>query len=170
MIIWFKPNDLHTWLLGHTENAGLMLGQRRRRWPNIKTSICWITGVYLLCINRDGSNIADKPNTVLMLGHRLRRWPNIKPALHRHLLFAWHPAPSFVGFFVVTQKLWIAVARHNFKWVKITIILWNSMTLTSFVFTELANTIKYGGVLYNLVITEWRHCMSQNEVWGGDVI
>ena len=36
-------------------------------------------------------------------------------------------------------------------------ILWNSMTLTSFVFTELADTIKYGGgVLYNLVFTEWR--------------
>ena len=34
-------------------------------------------------------------------------------------------------------------------------ILWNSMTLTSFIFTELANTMKYGGgVLYNLVFTE----------------
>ena len=51
----------------------------------------------MLCINRDGSNIADKPNTVLMLGHRLRRWPNIKLALHGHLLFAWHPALTFVG-------------------------------------------------------------------------
>ena len=59
--------------------------------------------------------------------------------------------------------------------------LWNSMTSTSFVFTELANTMKYGegflynlvftafhrmkyggGVLYNLVFTEWRHCVSQN--------
>ena len=46
-------------------------------------------------------------------------------------------------------------------------ILLNSMTLTSFVFTELANTIKYGGgVLYKLVFTEWRHCISQNDVWG----
>ena len=45
--------------------------------------------------------------------------------------------------------------------------LWNSMTSTSFVFTELANTMKYGGgVLYNLVFTAWRHCVSQNEVWG----
>ena len=27
--------------------------------------------------------------------------------------------------------------------------------------------MKYGGgVLYNLVFTEWRHCVSQNEVWG----
>ena len=45
--------------------------------------------------------------------------------------------------------------------------LWNSMTSTSFVFTKLANTMKYGGgFLYNLVFTEWRHCVSQNEVWG----
>ena len=41
------------------------------------------------------------------------------------------------------------------------------MTSTSFVFTELANTMKYGGgFLYNLVFTVWRHCVSQNEVWG----
>ena len=38
------------------------------------------------------------------------------------------------------------------------------MTSTSFVFTELANTMKYGGgFLYNLVFTEWRHCVSQNK-------
>ena len=37
------------------------------------------------------------------------------------------------------------------------------MTLTSFVFTELANTMKYGrGVLYNLIFTDWRHRVSQN--------
>ena len=41
-------------------------------------------------------------------------------------------------------------------------LLWNSIS-TSFVFTELANTRKYeGGFLYNLVFTEWRHCVSQN--------
>ena len=63
------------------------------------------------------------------------------------------------------------------------------MTLTCFVFTELANTMKYGGgvlynlifhrvtslrftewsmmegVLYNLNFTEWRHCVSQNSIW-----
>ena len=45
--------------------------------------------------------------------------------------------------------------------------LWNSMTSTTFVFTELANTMKYEGwFLYNLVFTEWRHCVLQNEVWG----
>ena len=46
-------------------------------------------------------------------------------------------------------------------------ILWNSMTSTSSVFTELANAMKYGGgFLYNLVFNEWRHCVSQNEVLG----
>ena len=45
-------------------------------------------------------------------------------------------------------------------------ILWNSMTLTSFVFTELANTMKYGeGVSYNIIFTECRHWVSQNEEW-----
>ena len=47
------------------------------------------------------------------------------------------------------------------------VILWNSRTLTSFVFTELASTMKYGeGVLYNLVFTEWHHWVSHNEVKG----
>ena len=33
----------------------------------------------------------------------------------------------------------------------------------SFVFTELANTMKYGGgFLYNLLFTELHHCVSQN--------
>ena len=46
-------------------------------------------------------------------------------------------------------------------------ILWWKMTMTSFVFTKLANTMKYGGgVLYNLVFTEWRHWVTQNGVWG----
>ena len=41
------------------------------------------------------------------------------------------------------------------------------MTSKSFVFTDLANTMKYGeGFLFNLVFTAWRHCVSQNEVWG----
>ena len=49
----------------------------------------------------------------------------------------------------------------------IQIILWNSVTSTFFVFTELANTMKYGGgFLYNLLFTEWLHCVSQNEVCG----
>ena len=46
------------------------------------------------------------------------------------------------------------------------------MTSTSFVFTELANTMKYGGGFLYLVFTEWRHCVSQNEIayGGGGVI
>ena len=46
-------------------------------------------------------------------------------------------------------------------------ILWNSMISTSFVFTELANTMNYGrGFLYNLVFIGWHLSVSQNEVWG----
>ena len=62
-------------------------------------------------------------------------------------------------------------------------ILWNSMTSTSFVFTEGSyvtlfspsdvtafHRMKYGGgVLYNLVFTEWRHCVSQN-CWKHNII
>ena len=44
-------------------------------------------------------------------------------------------------------------------------ILWNSMTMTPFVFTELANTMKYGGgVLYNLVFTE-RYMWAVTMAW-----
>ena len=36
------------------------------------------------------------------------------------------------------------------------------MTSTSFVLTELANTMKYGGgFLYDLVFTEWRQCFQE---------
>ena len=81
------------------------------------------------------------PNVVLMLGRRRRRRASIGTTLGQRLV----------------------IARIQY----FNSILRNSMTLTSFVFTELANTMKYGGgVLYNLVFTEWRHCVSQNEVWG----
>ena len=52
-------------------------------------------------------------------------------------------------------------------------ILWNSMTLTSFVFPELAYTMKNGGgILYRpkLVFIEWHHWVSQNEVRGRGLI
>ena len=46
------------------------------------------------------------------------------------------------------------------EWAIIFCILWNWMTLTSFVFIELANTMKYGwGILYNLVFIT---CVSHN--------
>ena len=48
----------------------------------------------------------------------------------------------------------------GFRNLNVDCILLNSMTSISFVFTELANTMKYGGgFLYNLVFTEWRHCV-----------
>ena len=59
----------------------------------------------------------------------------------------------------------LGLGFNLFIWHILTV--WNSITSTSFVFTELANTMKYGGgFLYNLVFTEWRHCVSQSEVWG----
>ena len=119
--------------LGHTENAGL---------------IGYITGVYLLCINRDGSNITDKPNAVLMSGHRLRRWPT----LNQHCI----DTPCLPGTplwllrltFVVTQKLWIAVARHNLQVSENynDPVKFNDLDLLFF--TELANTKKYGGEVF----------------------
>ena len=64
-----------------------------------------------------------------------------------------------IAVFILSQVSRFISLIHN--------ILWNSMTSTSFVFTELANTMKYGGgFLYNLFFIEWRHCVSQNEVWG----
>ena len=53
------------------------------------------------------------------------------------------------------------------RWNERGTILWNSMTVTSFVFTDMANTMMYcGGVLYNLLFTECRHWVSQKEAWG----
>ena len=44
------------------------------------------------------------------------------------------------------------------------------MTSISYVFTELANIMKYGGgFLYNLVFTEWRHSVLQNDPMEGMV-
>ena len=61
--------------------------------------------------------------------------------------------------------------QHEYSLWRRRFTLWNSMTSTPFVFTELANTMKYGeGLLYNLVYSEWRHCVSQNEVWERGVL
>ena len=61
-----------------------------------------------------------------------------------------------------TYDSFLKLDKHYFIYARYAYILWNSMTLTSFVFTKLANTMKYGGgFLYNLVFTEWRHCFSQ---------
>ena len=92
-------------------------------------------------------------------------------AQHSILICA-HLYYAFCGFNVVLCPFQItsSSAKLDLKGVWYLVrdtILWNSMTSTSCVFTELANTMKYGGgFLYNLVFTEWRHCVSQNEVWG----
>ena len=49
-------------------NAGFMLGQRRRRWTNIKPTL--------------GENLNH--NAGFMLGQRHRRWANMKPALGKN--------------------------------------------------------------------------------------
>ena len=84
------------------------------------------------------ANTRHSPNVGLMLAQCLRCWPNINP-LNSH-----------------------DASKHHFASLKNDLI-----SLTSSVFTELANTMKYGGgVLYNLVLTEWRHWVSYNEIWG----
>ena len=95
----------------------------------------------------------------------------LTPMRQRRIPYTWYN--------IIKILLWYAISNVHYhtenRWrppdddmhVFVSSIMWNSMTLTSFVFTELANTMKYGeGVLYNLVFTEWRHCVSQNEVWG----
>ena len=47
------------------------------------------------------------------------------------------------------------IVTSVFRSIKTSYILWKSMTSTFFIFTELANTMKYGGgFLYNLLFTE----------------
>ena len=81
-----------------------MLGQRRRGWKNIKTtlaqrlvfagsqSVCYVwPNIEPTLIQRlvsAGEEVAECPENTMhltnvgsMLGHRLRLWPNIEPAL-----------------------------------------------------------------------------------------
>ena len=134
-------------------------------------------------------------NNVVLFSNLLRCWPNISTALGQHVLPAryhhlnwpyitqltynsFHNMPYpiliyteiYLATFIHPQTLYLL---RMARWISIltsqiisltpqTNILWNSMTMTSFVFTELANR---GGVLYNLLFTEWRHCAWQNDVW-----
>ena len=67
-----------------------------------------------------------------------------------------------ISYLQLYVNIWGAIACHILS-PQYTSFLWNSMTSTSFIFTELANTMRYGrGFLYNLVFTEWRHCVPQN--------
>ena len=55
-----------------------MLGQRRRRWHNIKPAL----------VHRDDSSLCLQQvvkNDVLMLGQRRRLWPNIKTTLFQYV-------------------------------------------------------------------------------------
>ena len=59
----------------HLADVGLMLGQRRRRWPNIKSALgrsatCWPSSAYT-------PGTWDSSNVCSMLAHRLWRWHNI---------------------------------------------------------------------------------------------
>ena len=148
------------------------------------------------------------PNATVMLGDRLRRWPNITAALGLCLVFTGKslsgdgraPGEISLSYFACPADNMTPRADTITKWLvrpgdnsilkhcnssPLALILWNSKTLTSFVFTELPNTMeytgegvtllapsdvtafhrmKYGGegLIYNLVFTEWRHCVSQN--------
>ena len=63
-----------------------VLGQRRRRWPNINPTL----GQLPVFAGKVGNleNFRHCPNVGLMLVNRLRDWHNIKPALAQRLLFA----------------------------------------------------------------------------------
>ena len=65
--IYPPPENVRPW-----NNAGLMLGQRRRRWPSINPTL--VQGIVFA---------AKKHwfNVVIILGQRCRRWPSIKPKL-----------------------------------------------------------------------------------------
>ena len=81
-----------------------MLGQRRRRWTNIKATLGQRLFVEWdlpprknensisknISMTRDGStaNTRLQGNVDLMLAHRLRLWANIKSTLVQHLVFA----------------------------------------------------------------------------------
>ena len=77
--------------------------------------------------------------------------------------------PSRVFYLPNLNNNWLTAVigqSHVTGWATLSLvggsILWNSMTSTSFVFTELANTMKYGGgFLYKLVFTEWRHSVKK---------
>ena len=65
---------------------GPMLGQRRRRWPNIKTTLaehpCYL-GTWIHPTKHNALS-----NVWSMLVHRLRRWPTIPPTLSKRLVLA----------------------------------------------------------------------------------
>ena len=106
-----------------------------------------------------------RSNVVSILGQRCRQWYNIQSTDRQVNVFNRGP----LNVLPFNRQIFIKSSPKIIVTWKVTIysppvvILWNSMTSTSFVFIELANTMKYvGGLLYNLDFTDWRHCVSQN--------
>ena len=68
-------------------NVVLMLGQRRRRWTNIKSTldlgssrlVCW-AGIHI------AGNVMRWPSSTSVLGYRLGHWPNSETMLDRSLV------------------------------------------------------------------------------------
>ena len=63
-------------------NAGLMLRHRRRRCPNIKTTL-GLSAMFKpsRSMHSKYMHASNLSNAVLILGQRLQRWTNIKSAL-----------------------------------------------------------------------------------------
>ena len=76
--------------LGNTKNqpnVGLMLGQRYRRWLNIKPTLGRCI-VFAEESHTVPASTRHRPNVGPMLGQRRRRWTNIGPTLGRCLVLA----------------------------------------------------------------------------------
>ena len=79
-----NPTNMRRWPRGD-----LMLGQRRRRWPNIQPlpgQRFFFSGYIFLRIYHLNKNLIS-PNVVSMLGHCMRRRPSIKAALGQRPVF-----------------------------------------------------------------------------------
>ena len=91
---------------GHPTNVGLTLGQRLRRWPNLKPtlvrSVCYASNN---AADQTHQNPTPRPQTTPSdaspLGHSLRCWPNMHaPPCHKYFWDQLSPVfsnPSLVG-------------------------------------------------------------------------
>ena len=100
-----------------------MLGQRRRRWPNIKTALdqclVWVVSCNQL------SGYINAVN-VYSIGYC---WPTLDSPRHARFEAEWFFNPVLLDMIFLYAdkftlnfthlKLWVAVAIHNSKWVKI---------------------------------------------------
>ena len=69
--------------MAHSTNVGLMLGQLRRRWPNIKPALvkCTVFAWLQLPVSA-----ARRTNVVLMLVQCLQRWQHIKSTFGQRVI------------------------------------------------------------------------------------